>query len=256
MRALSFLDFHSALEGEAGREFLRFGADDLPLTLCAEVPAGNIGRLRRYDIAGLDPLGKAALATDCALLVGRVGAHKAGLVIPVIAEGEYLLTVAVADGQALATLAAVEREPVALGPWSSPALDCQGLFRDGLDAGLRGRRCPDCAAGVGSRHHQGCDVARCSDCRGQHLVCGCPAEAEPWAGEWPGVYECRELGFYARRSERGWERCEPETPGAREDLNRLAEYWAAASASTSAALAAARSTKSSTANGESYAISP
>ena len=227
MLPLSLSAFRSALELQASREFLRFGADDLPLTVYAHAPVGMIGRLRRYDIAGLDSLGKAALATECALLIGRVGADKAGLVIPVITEGEHLLTVAVGGGQAFATLAAVTREPMGLGSWSSPARDCQGLFRDSLEAGLGRRRCPDCAVGVGSRHRQGCDVARCSRCRGQHLFCGCPEEAEPWAGEWPGIYECRELGFYARRVERGWARCEPEASGAREDLNRLAEFWVA-----------------------------
>lgn len=224
----SFVAFRRSLESEARREFARFGPDAIPLSLLAEVPAGVVGRLGRYDVADLEPLGKAALATDCGRLLGRVEADKAGMVMPVIAGDEYRLLLLAADrGRIQARLAPVGHAPTMLGAWGEPSSQCEGLFVDALRAGLERRRCPDCGTRVGATHRAGCDVARCAQCRRQHMLCDCDAPAEPWAGESPGVYECRALDFYARQVDRGWERCLRQTPGAREDLNRLAEYWAA-----------------------------
>lgn len=43
----------------------------------------------------------------------------------------------------------------------------------------------------------------------------------PWTGEWPGVAECREFGWYAKRAPIGWHPCDQRDDGATEDLNRL-----------------------------------
>lgn len=97
-------------------------------------------------------------------------------------------------------------------------------------------RCPDCGVEPGSVHDSGCDVERCSVCKGQWIMCGHDdhdPEKSKWVGEWPGVAECRELGFWCVERPAGmgnhpvggcfWP-CTPDYPGAREDLNRLAYY--------------------------------
>lgn len=71
--------------------------------------------------------------------------------------------------------------------------------------------CHDCGALPGEYHKEGCDVERCPRCGGQYMLCnegGCegtrPGEDWPpalddrmvWTGEWPGVQECREFGWY------------------------------------------------------------
>ena len=99
-------------------------------------------------------------------------------------------------------------------------------------------RCHDCGARPGEYHQLGCDVERCPRCGGQFLeclACGCeksePGEPWPpplddrqvWTGEWPGVQECREFGWYAKPKPdgTGYIPCEPGDPGAAPDLNRL-----------------------------------
>lgn len=80
-----------------------------------------------------------------------------------------------------------------------------------------GSTCPDCGASPGSPHVFGCDVEPCPSCGHQYISCGCEpcseADCVPWGGEWPGLAECREFGWYL-----------PAKPGEaeeREDLNRL-----------------------------------
>ncbi len=68
-------------------------------------------------------------------------------------------------------------------------------------------------------------VARCIVCYGQYFSCECAdandAIADTWSGEWPGVAECRERGWYAvLRPGQGWVRASADTEGASEDLNR------------------------------------
>lgn len=111
------------------------------------------------------------------------------------------------------------------------------------------RNCPDCGVKPGEPHEDGCDVERCTVCKGQRLQCvyeddeGEIVDEHPdhdpqkaaWTGEWPGVAECRELGFFCVENppEKGrhpvggcfWP-CTSDYPGAREDLNRLAIYHA------------------------------
>jgi len=92
--------------------------------------------------------------------------------------------------------------------------------------------CPDCGAGPGKVHEEGCDVERCSACGGQRISCDCGGVHDRsfarWTGFWPGRSECLALGMVTR-----WE---PE-PGPlvaagslcrlpEADLNRfIAEGW-------------------------------
>lgn len=88
------------------------------------------------------------------------------------------------------------------------------------------KNCPDCYVLPGQKHDPSCDVARCSGCKAQRLSCGCEdGDGGVWEGEWPGVIECRERGWYAVLIPgRGWYPVPPGTPGAMEDLNRLAYF--------------------------------
>ena len=80
----------------------------------------------------------------------------------------------------------------------------------------------------------GCEVERCPKCGGQLLSCGCIYKLSglwyvpqgecriPWSGEYPGVVECQEFGWYCKLVEgQGWVSCDKDTLGASEDLNRL-----------------------------------
>lgn len=90
--------------------------------------------------------------------------------------------------------------------------------------------CPKCGVAPGEIHAEGCDIERCPYCGGQLLSCLCPASERgvpdddrmAWTGEWPGVAECREFGWYAKLVEgKGWVRCKASERGACADLNRL-----------------------------------
>lgn len=86
--------------------------------------------------------------------------------------------------------------------------------------------CPDCGVFPGNKHLDGCDVERCPDCGGQIISCCCEGDLTMprllWTGEWPGVAECREFGWYSKMVDgKGWVECNKDEPGATEDLNRL-----------------------------------
>lgn len=106
-------------------------------------------------------------------------------------------------------------------------------------------RCHDCNALPGELHEAGCDVERCACCEGQRIGCDCKGakrkQRRPWTGEWPGVVECREMGFWCRDlfadgtpaltmpwpipdGFRWHVKCEAGDPGAHEDLNRYTRY--------------------------------
>lgn len=83
-------------------------------------------------------------------------------------------------------------------------------------------KCPDCGVKPDKMHYPNCGVARCPECGRQMLSCGCEWRPSFWSGEWPGVMECREFGWYARLVPgRGWAPCGADHPEAHPDLNRL-----------------------------------
>ena len=97
------------------------------------------------------------------------------------------------------------------------------------------RNCPDCGVEPGNEHEGGCDVERCTVCNGQRLQCvlededgelvtECedhdPSQVK-WTGEWPGVVECQEKGWYCIFvPHKGFFPCTKDYPKATEDLNR------------------------------------
>lgn len=104
------------------------------------------------------------------------------------------------------------------------------FFEDELEDEVEIDTCPKCGVAPDQLHAFGCDVERCPYCGGQLFSCLCPAsdngvpddDRMAWTGEWPGVAECREFGWYAKRVEgKGWVRCQAGEPDACEDLNRL-----------------------------------
>ena len=88
--------------------------------------------------------------------------------------------------------------------------------------------CPDCGVKPGEVHQPYCDVERCSVCCGQYISCGCEKhnpEESCWTGEWPGVLECRELGWYSKMVPgKGWVECCADDSEATEDINRWTIY--------------------------------
>ncbi len=88
--------------------------------------------------------------------------------------------------------------------------------------------CPDCGACVEEHHRPGCDVERCSVCKGQRLGCDCEGhdpKASAWQGSWPGIAECLARGWFSVMvSGQGWAPCDASTPGATPDLNRLSYF--------------------------------
>jgi len=86
--------------------------------------------------------------------------------------------------------------------------------------------CHDCDARANEFHQDGCDVERCAECGFQKITCGCEnvETRMPWTGEWPGLKECREYGFFVKIVEgQGRVSCDKDDPDItkREDLNRL-----------------------------------
>lgn len=91
--------------------------------------------------------------------------------------------------------------------------------------------CPDCGALMGKMHNPGCDVERCSSCKGQRLMCtglgsNC-VDHDPdltrWTGHWPGTCEAADMGWFVYWGP-PWITCTADYPEARPDLNRWAEY--------------------------------
>jgi hypothetical protein len=97
----------------------------------------------------------------------------------------------------------------------------------------KSQHCPACNAKPGTLHQLGCDVEQCPRCGRQLLSCAhfllgtvkAPPDQErlPWTGEWPGVQECREFGWWAKPNPAGsgYVACAPDDPEAQPDLNRL-----------------------------------
>lgn len=85
------------------------------------------------------------------------------------------------------------------------------------------KSCPDCGVPPGTPHMDGCDVERCSVCGQQRLGACCAGHNKQdarWTGEWPGVVECRERGWFCRMVDGRWRPCDSTDDGATEDLNR------------------------------------
>jgi hypothetical protein len=62
-------------------------------------------------------------------------------------------------------------------------------------------KCPDCAVTLGEHHIEGCDIARCSECGGQRLGCGCEkGTTDQWTGiVFPNIHKkCVEHDLWSR----------------------------------------------------------
>ena len=99
------------------------------------------------------------------------------------------------------------------------------------------RNCPTCSVPPGEVHIEGCSVARCMFTGLQDIAChgdhgDGPADKSQcghsvWSGEWPGVDDCRRLGFVFPEGDVDPHLGYPR--GGKEDLNRLygigQHYW-------------------------------
>ncbi len=84
--------------------------------------------------------------------------------------------------------------------------------------------CPDCGAEPGDLHEAGCTLVVCSSSYDQRLQCDCTCHkpgASAWTGEHPDSAECKKRDWYAVETEIGRQPCEPDAPGAVEDISRL-----------------------------------
>lgn len=73
---------------------------------------------------------------------------------------------------------------------------CKKLWKE--EKSSKGK-CHDCDARIGTEHGINCDTARCSECGGQLLSCGCKnGQPDVWTGIWPGIKECYEQKLITR----------------------------------------------------------
>ena len=89
--------------------------------------------------------------------------------------------------------------------------------------------CPDCGASIGTPHKENCDIARCCECGGQALSCGCANQkVDTWNGYFPGTVEALKQGFFCKTvppkipgAIHSYEKCSQDDPMAIPDLNRV-----------------------------------
>ena len=84
--------------------------------------------------------------------------------------------------------------------------------------------CPGCKAQTGSYHAEGCEIEQCSACGGERSACFCETDEHPriaFDGEFPGAQAARNLGWFTRYTDAGWERCTAADEGAVEDVHRV-----------------------------------
>ena|GEM_PF-3008169 len=179
----------------------------------AQVILGNLARAERAT-------GTVGYIANLYCRAESEGARTMALVAGIQA---YEATVTALQGQLARILANQSPEPV--------VIVADREYREETE-GRQMTICHDCAVEPGQPHLDGCDVARCLATGRQRLDCDCgQCGKDVWTGEWPGLAECREYGFWcywhgpewpdASPRGRGWVRCEADHPKAREDLNRL-----------------------------------
>lgn len=84
--------------------------------------------------------------------------------------------------------------------------------------------CPSCEVAPGNPHGELCTLALCAITGRQRYVCGHRRRGcnTVWTGEYPGLAEAIEYGFYAHLVPgRGWQECAADAPDTMPDLNRL-----------------------------------